>query len=106
MGRTKGLLCAPTKVILLYFRLQNSGELLQACVFVGTAEVDVLLAVEFPVIEPFEDVGDERMEPCKRVRLFEMEYLDVDEDEALATAMVVWKMAVVPLRVGVVIYER
>ena len=44
---------------------------------------------------------DERMEPCNRVTLVE-----VDEDEALATAMVVWKMAVVPLRVEVVVYER
>lgn len=78
---------------------------MHACVFVGIAEVDVLLAVEFPIIVPFEDVEDDRMEPCKRVRLVEVDCLEVDEDEALATAMVVWNMAVVPLRVEVVVYE-
>lgn len=79
---------------------------MSTCVFVGRVEVDVLLAVELPIIVPFEDVEDERMEPCNRVRLVEVECLEVDEDEALATAMVVWKMAVVPLRVEVVVYER
>ena len=74
--------------------------------FVGTAEVDVLLAVKFPVIEPLEEVEDERMEPCKMVKLVEVDCLDVDEVEALAAAMVVWNMAVVPLRVDVVVYER
>lgn len=68
--------------------------------------MDVLLAVELPVIVPFEDVEDECVEPCNRVTLVEVECLEVDEDEALATAMVVWKMAVVPLRVEVVVYER
>lgn len=79
---------------------------MHACVFVGTAEVDVLLAVEFPVIVPFEDVEDDRMEPCNRVTLVEVDGLEVEEDEALATAMVVWRMAVVPLRVEVALYER
>lgn len=72
--------------------------------FVGRAEDDVLLAVELPVILVLEDVVDERREPCKRVTLVEVECLEVDEeDDALATAMVVWKMAVVPLRVEVVV---
>ena len=74
--------------------------------FVGTAEVDVLLAVKFPVIDPLKGVEDERMEPCKTVKLVEVGRLDVDEVEALAAAMVVWNMAVVPLRVDVVVYER
>ena len=74
--------------------------------FVGTAEVDVLLAVKFPVTEPLTEVEDERMEPCKTVKLVEVGCLDVDEVEALAAAMVVWNMAVVPLRVDVVVYER
>ena len=41
------------------------------------------------------------MEPCKSVMLVEAARLEVDEeDEALAMAMVVGQMAVVPLRVG------
>lgn len=78
--------------------LPNRTNLIQSirtCVFVGRAEVDVLLAVEFPVIVAFEDVEDDRMEPCKRVTLVEDEWVEIDEDEALATAMVVWKTAVV-----------
>lgn len=68
---------------------------------------EVLLAVEFPVIVPLEVVEDDRMEPCKRVTLVEVACLEVDEeDEAFPTAMVVWKMTVVPLRVEVVVYER
>ena len=66
----------------------------------------MLLAVKFPVIEPFKEVGDERMEPCKTVKLVEVDCRDVGEVEALAAAMVVWNMAVVPLRVDVVVYER
>ncbi len=79
---------------------------MHACVFVGMAELDVLLAVEFPIIVPFEEVEDDRMEPCSRVRLVEVDGLEVEEEEVLATAMVVWKMAVVPLRVEVVVYDR
>ena len=74
--------------------------------FVGIADVDVLLVVEFPVTVAFEDVEDECFEPCKRVMLVEVDCLEVDDDEALATAMVVCKMAVVPLRVVVAVYER
>ena len=66
----------------------------------------MLLAVKFPVIEPFKDVEDERMEPCKTVKLVEVGCLNVDEVEALAAAMVVWNIAVVPLRVDVVVYDR
>lgn len=79
---------------------------MHACVFVGRAEVDVLLTVEFPAIVPFEGIGDEREEPCKRVTLVEDECVEVDEDEALSAAMVVWKTATVPLTVDVVVYER
>ena len=80
---------------------------MHAWVFVGRAEDDVRLAVELPVIVPLEAVGDDRMEPCKRVRLVELACVEVDEeDEALAAAIVVWKMAIVPLRVEVVVYDR
>ena len=79
---------------------------MHACVFVGAAELDVLLAVEFPIIVPFKEVDDDPMEPCSKVTLVEVDFLEVEEEEALATAMVVWKMAVVPLRVEVVVYDR
>ena len=48
-GRTKGLLCAATMVMLLNFLLQNCGWPLQACVFVGRAEEDVEVALCRPV---------------------------------------------------------
>ena len=47
---TKNALWAATCVILLYFRVQNSGYPLQGTVFVGAAAVDVELAVLFEVL--------------------------------------------------------
>lgn len=80
---------------------------MHACVLVGAAEEDVRLRVELPVIVPVEAVEDERMEPCNIVTLVDVGCLEVDEEyEALATTSVVWKIAVVPLRVEVVVYER
>ena len=77
---------------------------MHACVLVGRAEEDVWLAVELPVIVPLEAVEDDRTEPCKKVRLVEVVGSVVEgEAEGLATAMVVWKMPVVPLRVEVVL---
>ena len=77
---------------------------MHACVLVGRAEDDVWLAVELPLIVPLEAVEDDRTEPCKKVRLVEVVCSEVDgEAERLATAMVVWKMPVVPLRVEVVL---
>jgi hypothetical protein len=51
-----GLLCAATYVILLNLRLQNCGWPLQGCVFVGTADVDVDVAVLFCRVVPFNAV--------------------------------------------------
>ena len=57
--------------------------------------------------ESLKRIEDGPMEPCKRVTLLEAARLEVDEeDKALAMAMVVGKMAVLPLRVAVVVSER
>ena len=57
---------------------------------VGISDDDVVLAVEFPVTVPLEDVEEEGIEPCNRVTLVEVACLEInEEDEVLATAMVV-----------------
>lgn len=74
---------------------------------VGAADEDVRLRVELPVIVLLEAVEDDRMEPCNIVTLVDVGCIEVDEAyEALASTSVVWKIAVVPLRVEVVVYER
>jgi hypothetical protein len=79
--------------------------LLQACVFVGAADVDVvLLAVELPVIVTFKgDAEEAPTEPCRRLTLVEVE---VVVEDALATALRVAKMETLPLTLTVVEYDR
>lgn len=60
-----GLLWAATYVMLLNLRSQNCGWPLQGCVFLGTADVDVDVAVLFRRVVPFNVV--EALEPTSNV---------------------------------------
>lgn len=79
---------------------------MHACVFLGAADVDIiLLAVELPVIVAFgEDAEEAPTEPCRRLTLVEVPGVLVEE--ALATALRVAKMEILPLTLTVVEYDR
>ena len=72
----------------------------------GTAEEEVfLLAVEFPVRVALREEGEEApTEPCRRLRLAEVD--DMVVEEVLVTAIKVSKGIVDALTLAVVVYER
>ena len=101
-----GLLCAPTSVTLLYFRVQSSGKLLHGRVLVGWAELVVLmvtlaLVVAFTTAVPLSKVDVDRTAPVKRVTEGEVVVcLDEEAPETFLPAMLLERRATEPSRLS------
>ena len=75
--------------MLLYLRLQNSGQPLQGCVLVGVADVDVEVAVPLPKLVPFRAIEVvEALDPTKSV-LVEEDVVAVSRPVAFEVLVVV-----------------